>query len=77
MYILFYYFWGMHFFWWFIWILFLIWVFATPWGYRKTRDTSYDILRRRFAAGEITKEEYLEAKRVLEGNFKKIVDENK
>lgn len=50
-------FWGMNFIWWIIWILFLIWIFATPWGYRRTRDTSYDILRKRFASGEITKEE--------------------
>jgi putative membrane protein len=70
-------FWGMNFIWWIIWILFLIWIFATPWGYRRTRDTSYDILRKRFAAGEITKEEYLEAKEVLEDKFSKIVNDNK
>lgn len=74
---LFYYFYGMNFIWWFLWILFLIWIFATPWGYRRARDTSYDILRKRFAAGEITKEEYLEAKKVLEQDFQKIVRENK
>lgn len=70
-------FWGMNFIWWIIWILFLVWIFATPWGYRRTRDTSYDILRKRFAAGEITKEEYLEAKEVLEDKFSKIVNDNK
>jgi putative membrane protein len=70
-------FWGMNFIWWIIWILFLVWIFATPWGYRRTRDTSYDILRKRFAAGEITKEEYLEAKEVLEDKFNKIVNDNK
>ena len=63
--------WGMNFIWWIIWILFLIWIFATPWGYRRTRDTSYDILRKRFAAGEITKEEYEEKKAILEKDFKK------
>lgn len=69
-------FWGMNFIWWIIWILLLIWIFATPWGYRRTRDTSYDILRRRFAAGEITKEEYLEAKKVLDEDVQKIARDN-
>lgn len=69
-------FWGMNFIWWVIWILFIILIFATPWGYQRTRDTSYDILRKRFAAGEITKEEYLESKAVLEDKFQKISKEN-
>lgn len=72
-----YHFWGMHIIWWIIWILFIIWIFATPWGYRPAGDTSYDILRKRFASGEITKEEYLDAKKVLEEDFLKIVKENK
>jgi putative membrane protein len=72
-----YHLWGMHIIWWIIWILFIIWIFATPWGYRQTRDTSYNILRKRFASGEITKEEYQEAKKVLEEDFRKIVNENK
>jgi putative membrane protein len=66
---LYYYFWGMHFIWWIIWILFIIWIFATPWGFYhryRDEDTSYDILRKRFASGEITKEQYQEAKRVLD-----------
>jgi putative membrane protein len=61
----------MNFIWWIIWIIFLIWLFATPWGYHRTRDTSYDILRKRFASGEITKEEYEEKKAILEKDFKK------
>lgn len=69
--------WGMNFIWWIIWILFLIWLFATPWGYHRTRDTSYDILRKRFAAGEITKEQYQESKKVLEEDFQKISNNNK
>jgi len=68
---------GMNPIWWIIWILFLVWIFGTPWGYRRTRDTSYDILRKRFAAGEITKEEYQESKKVLEEDFQKIAKENK
>ena len=68
--------WGMNFFWWLIWVIFIIWIFATPWGYRRTRDTSYDILRKRFASGEITKEQYQEAKKVLEDDFQKISRDN-
>ncbi len=64
-------FWGMNFIWWIIWILFLIWIFATPWGFQRTRDTSYDIHRKRFASGEITKEEYEEKKAILEKDFNK------
>ena len=64
-------FWGLNIIWWIIWILFLVWLFVTPWGYQRTRDTSYDILRKRFASGEITKEEYEEKKAILEQDFKK------
>ena len=69
-------FWGMNFIWWIIWILLLISIFATPWGYRRTRNTSYDILRRRFAAGEITTEEYLEEQKVLDDDVQKIARDN-
>lgn len=69
--------WGMNFIWWIIWILFIAWIFFTPRGFYKHRDTSYDILRRRYASGEITREEYLEAKQVLEEKFHKIKEENK
>lgn len=64
-------FWGMHIFWWLVWIIVLIWIFATPYdipGQRKKRDTPLDILKKRFARGEITKEEYEEKKQFLEKN---------
>ena len=64
-------FYGMHLIWWLIWILLLIWVFLTPWGYRSRRgkeETPLDILKKRFASGEINKEEYEERKKVLEKN---------
>ncbi len=64
-------FYGMHLIWWFIWIVLLIWVFLTPWGYRGRRgkeETPLDILKKRFASGEINKEEYEERKQVLEKN---------
>ncbi len=63
-------FWGMHFFWWVIWIILLIWIFVTPWdipGQRK-KDTPLEILKKRFASGELTKEEFEERKKILEQN---------
>ncbi len=69
-----YHFWGMHLIWWFIWIFFLIWIFATPWdvpGQKKKKDSPLDILQRRFASGQITKEEYLEQKAILENDLAK------
>jgi len=63
-----YHFWGMHLIWWFIWIILLIWIFAIPFDIpyqRKKKDTPLDILQRRFASGDITKEEYLEKRKLL------------
>lgn len=67
-----YHFWGMHLIWWFIWIFFLIWIFATPWdvpGQRKRKDSPLNILHKRFASGQITKEVYLEHKKLLENDL--------
>ncbi|MFD2872919.1 SHOCT domain-containing protein [Mucilaginibacter ximonensis] len=64
-----YYYWGMHLIWWFLWICLLIWIFATPYdipGQRTRKDSPLDILKKRFASGEITKEEYYEQKSILE-----------
>ncbi len=64
-----YHFWGMHFLWWFIWASFIFWVFATPYnipGQRLKKDTPLDMLKKRFALGEIGKEEYLEKKNAIE-----------
>ncbi len=64
-------FWGMHLLWWIIWIILLIWIFVTPWdipGQRTKKDTPLDILKKRFASGELTKEEYEEKKKILEQN---------
>lgn len=62
---------GMHFFWWIIWIVLLIWIFAAPWnipGQRHKKDTPLDILRKRFANGEIDQAEYESRKKILENN---------
>ncbi|MFO0321067.1 MAG: SHOCT domain-containing protein [Bacteroidota bacterium] len=64
-----YHFWGMHLLWWFVWVILIFWIFATPYeipGQRRKRDSSLEILKKRYAAGQIKKEEYLEMKRILE-----------
>lgn len=60
---------GMHFFWWGVWIFLLIWIFFTPYeipGQRSKKGSPLDILQKRFAEGQINKEEYLEAKKLIE-----------
>ena len=69
-----YHFWGMHLIWWFIWIILLFWIFATPNGVpsqRKKKDSPLDILQKRFASGQITKEEYQVSKKMLESDLAK------
>ncbi|OFZ54635.1 MAG: hypothetical protein A3D92_22590 [Bacteroidetes bacterium RIFCSPHIGHO2_02_FULL_44_7] len=64
-----YHFWGMHFFWWIVWIIMLIWIFATPYkipGQRTKGDAPIDILKKRFALGEIGIDEFQERKKHLE-----------
>jgi putative membrane protein len=64
-----YNFWGMHFMWWFIWMILLFWIFLTPYdipGQRTKKGTPLDILKKRFASGQITKEQYHEHKSILE-----------
>lgn len=61
--------WGMHFVWWIIWIILLFWIFATPYpipGQKSRKNTPLDLLKKRFAAGEINKEEYEEKKKIIE-----------
>jgi putative membrane protein len=64
-------FWGMHMLWWAFWVIMLIWIFVTPYdipGQRTKNDSPLDILKKRFARGEITKEEFDEKKKFLEEN---------
>ncbi|WP_439696613.1 SHOCT domain-containing protein [Mucilaginibacter sp. AW1-7] len=60
---------GMHLIWWIVWMVLLFWIFATPYdipGQRRRKDTPLGILQKRFAAGEITAEEYKEKKNILQ-----------
>lgn len=64
-----YHYWGMHLFWWFVWIIFLLWIFATPYhipGQRSRKETPLDVLKKRYAAGLIDKDEYLEKLQLLQ-----------
>lgn len=61
-------FYGMHLIWWVIWIIFILWILAsTLKSSRKKRkeETPLDILNKRFANGEISKEEYDEKKKII------------
>lgn len=65
-----YHFWGMHLFWWIVWVGLLIWIFATPYeipGARRGRDGAMDILKKRFAKGEIDEAEFTAKKKLLQG----------
>ena len=67
-------FWGMHWIWWVLWIILIICIFVTPWaipGERKKKDSPLDILRKRYAAGELTTEEYEKRKKILDEDVKK------
>ena len=69
-----YHFFGMHLMWWFFWIILLFWIFATPYnvpGLKKKKDSPLEIFKRRFAAGEISKEEFFERKKILENDADK------
>ena len=64
--------WGMNMIWWVIWIIMIFWIFAMPYnipGQRMKNDSPFDILRKRFAAGEITNNEYQEKKKILEDDM--------
>lgn len=63
-----YHFWGMHLIWWVVWGLVIFWIYAIPYrfpGQRSFNEMPLEILKRRLALGEISKEEYLEKKELL------------
>ena len=61
-------FWGMHLFWWLFWFALIAVFFSllAPVPRRKVRETPLQILQRRYAAGEISTQEYEERKSKLE-----------
>ena len=64
-----FHFWGMHLIWWIIWGILLVWIFATPYdipGQRTKKDSPLDILKKRYASGQINDQEYQERKSILE-----------
>ena len=59
---------GMHIIWWFVWLILLIWIFLVPHDipFRTSKkDDPLHILKKRYAKGDISKEEYEESKRIL------------
>lgn len=62
---------GMNLLWWAIWFIFIFWIFATPYDIpwqRRKRNSPFDTLKHRFAAGQITLLEYQEMKKTLEND---------
>lgn len=61
---------GMHFFWWVFWIVLIMTAFATvtpvPKSQMKYGERALDILRRRYATGKISTEDYEQRRAVLE-----------
>ena len=68
------YYWGMNLIWWIIWMVLLAWIFVIPIdipGQRTRRNSPLDILQKRFASGQISKEEYADHKKILIEDFAK------
>jgi len=63
------YFWGMHAYWWFFWVFLWILFFSFLMPVRRASyqvmQSPLQLLQKRYAAGEITKEEYEERRSVL------------
>jgi putative membrane protein len=65
------YYWGMNLIWWMLWFILMIWIFVTPYyilGQRYKREDVLDVLKKRFAQGEIDDKAYEESKAILEKN---------
>jgi putative membrane protein len=61
---------GMHFFWWMFWIILIVAASSTftpvPRSQAKSGSRALDILQRRFAAGDVSPEDYEQRRAVLE-----------
>lgn len=61
--------------WWTAWVILIIWIFATPYdipGQRKRKDAPLDILQKRFASGQITTDEYMAKREIIESDIAKL-----
>ena len=59
---------GMHLIWWFFLLLLLFWVFFVPRdipGQRNIKESGMSILRKRFASGQISTDEFKQQSKVL------------
>tara|TARA_R110000782_G_scaffold21827_2_gene58367 strand:- start:570 stop:785 length:216 start_codon:yes stop_codon:yes gene_type:complete len=59
---------GMHLIWWIIWVILITWIFFIPADIpyqKRKKESPLDILKKRFAKGDITREDYEEAKKIL------------
>ena len=67
-------FWGMHLYWWLFWLVLITAFFGllTPVPRKQARETPLQILQRRYAAGEISTDEYAERKNRLEQDAPKM-----
>lgn len=62
---------GMDPLWWAVFLVILIWIFIVPFdipGQRKKEDSPLEILKKRFAAGAITAEEFKRDSHLLKGD---------
>jgi len=64
------YYWGMHFIWWVIWIVIILLIFLWP-RKRIKNENPLKILKKQFAKGEITKEQFEAMKQTIDINDKK------
>jgi putative membrane protein len=67
-------FWGMHAFWWFFWIVFIVGVLSFFGQVSKSKakdhkESSLEILQKRYAKGEISTTEYEERKSTLNSDI--------
>ena len=64
-----YHFGVMHVIWWIVWMVLLFWIFVVPYnipGQRMQKDSPLDVLKKKYANGEINKVQYDERRAVLE-----------
>lgn len=65
--------WGMDIIWWIFWIFLLGIFFFTPWGLpkRSSKSSLFYTLRKTYAEGKISTQEFEERKKVLEKEFQR------